>query len=167
MPTTFNTIYDRYRFMQHPFGIIYAQDEFQRRVDEAYKGLQGVTAIVDDILVCGRTKEKHDANLRPMLERTRERGIKLNEEKSIIYMTEVSYFGHRLPREGIRLDPNKVKAIREMAPPRGKAELETILGMVTYLSRFAPRLSEATASLRLSLKENNEFVWDSNKLQNK
>uniref|UniRef100_A0A671WXU4 Gypsy retrotransposon integrase-like protein 1 n=1 Tax=Sparus aurata TaxID=8175 RepID=A0A671WXU4_SPAAU len=162
MLTTFNTIYGRYRFMRLPFGIISAQDEFQRRVDEAYEGLQGVAAIVDDILVYGHTKEEHDANLRAMLERTRERGIKLNEEKSIICVTEVSYFGHRLTREGIRPDPNKVKAIREMAPPRSKAELETILGMVTYLSRFAPRLSEATASLRQLLKENNEFVWDSN-----
>lgn len=97
-----------------------------------------------------------------MLERTRERGIKLNEDKSIICVPEVSYFGHRLTREGIRPDPNKVKAIREMAPPHSKAELETILGMVTYLSRFVPRLSEATAPLRQLLKESNEFVWDSN-----
>lgn len=34
--------------------------------------------------------------------------------------------------------------------------------MVTYLPRFAPRLSEATAPLRQLLKDNNKFVWDSN-----
>ena len=45
MLTTFNTIYGRYRFMRLPFGIISAQDEFQRRVDEAYEGLQGVVTI--------------------------------------------------------------------------------------------------------------------------
>lgn len=73
-----------------------------------------------------------------MLERMRDRGIKLNEDKSIICVPEVNYFGHRLTREGIRADPNKDKAIREMAPPGSKAELETILGMVTYLSRFTP-----------------------------
>ncbi|KAK9539543.1 hypothetical protein VZT92_004643 [Zoarces viviparus] len=162
MLTTFNTIYGRYRFNRLPFGIISAQDEFQRRVDEAYEGLQGVAAIVDDILLCGRTKEEHDANLRAMLERTRERGIKLNKDKRIICVSEVSYFGHKLTREGIKPDPNKVKAIKEMAPPRNKAELETILGMVTYLSKFAPRLSEAIAPLRELLKENSEFTWDSN-----
>ncbi|KAL6462444.1 hypothetical protein MHYP_G00288660 [Metynnis hypsauchen] len=162
MLTTFNTVFGRYRFKRLPFGIISAQDEFQRRVDEAYEGLQGIAAIVDDILVYGRTKEEHDVNLRAMLERTRERGIKLNEDKSVICVTEVSYFGHRLTREGIRPDPSKVKAIREMAPPRSKTELETILGMVTYLSRFAPRLSETTAPLRQLLKESSEFVWDSN-----
>uniref|UniRef100_A0A3P9MQF2 Gypsy retrotransposon integrase-like protein 1 n=1 Tax=Oryzias latipes TaxID=8090 RepID=A0A3P9MQF2_ORYLA len=49
-----------------------------------------------------------------------------------------------------------------MPPPSNKSELETILGMVTYLSKFAPRLSEATDPLRQLLKENSEFVWDSN-----
>ena len=38
--TTFNTIYGRYRFKRLPFGIVSAQDEFQRRIDEAYEGLQ-------------------------------------------------------------------------------------------------------------------------------
>lgn len=160
--TTFNTIYGRYRFKRLPFGVISAQDEFQRRVDEAYEGLPGVAAIVDDIIVYGRTKEEHDANLRAMLMRTRERGIKLNKEKSVICVPEVNYFGHTLTREGIRPDPKKVEAVKTMAPPQSKGELETILGMVTYLSRFAPRLSEEMAPLRHLLKESSEFVWDSN-----
>ncbi|KAJ8332643.1 hypothetical protein SKAU_G00424320 [Synaphobranchus kaupii] len=117
-----------YRFNRLPFGIMSAQDEFQRRIDETYEGLSGVAVIADDILVYGRSKEEHDASLRAMLERTRERGIKLKKEKSIICVPEVSYFGQRLTREGIRPDPNKIKAIKEMEPPRSKAELETILG---------------------------------------
>lgn len=160
--TTFNTICGRYRFKRLPFGIVSAQDEFQRRIDEAYEGLPGVAAIVDDILVYGSTKEEHDANLRAMLERTRQKGIKLNKDKCIICVTEVSYFGHTLTREGLKPDPNKVKAIKDMAAPQTKADLETILGMVTYLSKFAPRLSETTAPLRQLLKEGSEFVWDSN-----
>ena len=131
-------------------------------LDESYEGLPGVAAIVDDILVFGCTREEHDANLHAMLERTRQRGIKLNKEKSTICVTEVSYFGHILTREGIRPDPNKVKAIKDMAAPQSKAELETILGMGTYLSKFAPGLSETTAPLRQLLKANSEFVWDSN-----
>lgn len=79
MLTTFNTVFGRCRFKRLPFRIISAQDGFQRRVDETYEGLKDVTAIVEDILVYGRTKEEHDANLHAMLERERERGIKLNE----------------------------------------------------------------------------------------
>lgn len=163
--TTFNTVVGRYRFLCLPFGLISAQDEFQRKIDETYEGLDGVAAIVDDILVFGKTKEEHDANLRAVLTRTREKGIRLNPDKSMICVPEVSYFGHKLTREGIKPDPEKISAIRDMSPPKNKSELETILGMVNYLSRFAPNLSEINAPIRLLLKQNNEFVWDETQTQ--
>ncbi|KAL0194540.1 hypothetical protein M9458_008112, partial [Cirrhinus mrigala] len=160
MLTTFNTPFGRYRFLRLPFGINSAQDEFQRRVNETYEGLKGVAAIVDDILVYGRDKEEHDTNLRAMLQRTRERGLKLNPDKCRVGVQEVSYFGHRLSGEGISPDPQKVKAIQEMQPPQSKPELETILGMVNYLARFTPHLSEVNAPLRQLLKQDCEFIWD-------
>lgn len=160
MLTTFNTVFGRYRFLRLPFGIISAQDEFQRRVDETYEGLSGVAAIVDDVLVFGKTKLDHDRHLRAMLQRTRERGVRLNPDKCHICVSAVSYFGHTLSHEGIKPDPQKVNAVQEMQPPRNKAELETILGMVNYLSRFAPHLSEINAPLRQLLKHDSEFVWD-------
>ncbi|CAI5681852.1 unnamed protein product [Oreochromis niloticus] len=160
--TTFNTVFGRYRFLRLPFGIISAQDEFQRRVDETYEGLRGVAAIVDDVLVFGATKQEHDDNLRAMLQRSRERGVKLNPDKCTICVKEVSYFGHTLSHEGLKPDPQKVKAVQDMAPPQNRAELETVLGMVNYLARFAPHLSEINAPLRQLLKQDSEFVWDKN-----
>ena len=37
-----------------------SQDEFQRKIDLSFEGLDGVVAIVDDILVFGHTREEHD-----------------------------------------------------------------------------------------------------------
>lgn len=68
-------------------------------------------------------------------------------------MPEVNYFGHGLTPDEIRHDPNKIRAIKDMEPTRSKAEVETMLGVVTYLSMFAPKLSETTAPLRELLKE--------------
>ncbi len=158
--TTFNTVFGRYRFLRLPFGLISAQDEFQRKIDETYEGLNGVMAIVDDILIYGQTKAEHDENLHVMLQRSRERGVKLNPGKSVICATEVSYFGHLLTAEGVKPDPAKVAAVRDMEPPKDKGELETVLGMINYLSKFAPGLSNVNAPLRQLHKESSEFVWD-------
>uniref|UniRef100_A0A8C6K5V8 Gypsy retrotransposon integrase-like protein 1 n=1 Tax=Nothobranchius furzeri TaxID=105023 RepID=A0A8C6K5V8_NOTFU len=95
-----------------------------------------------------------------MLQRTREKGVRLNPEKCQICVPEVSYFDHTMSHEGIKPDPAKVKAIQEMLPPKNKAELETILGMVNYLARFAPHLSQIIAPRRQLLKRENEFTWD-------
>ena len=48
-----------------------------------------------------------------------------------------------------------------MPPPNDKKELKTLLGMVTYLAKFTPQLSEITKPLsRDLLEENIEFIWD-------
>ncbi|KAM9514757.1 LOW QUALITY PROTEIN: uncharacterized protein ACWYII_045520 [Salvelinus alpinus] len=95
-----------------------------------------------------------------MLQRSRERGVWLNPEKSTVGATEVSYFGHVLTATGIKPDPQKISAIKEMEPPKNRAELETVLGMVNYLAKFAPSLSNANAPLHQLLKQSSEFLWD-------
>ncbi|KAK3563461.1 hypothetical protein QTP86_028882 [Hemibagrus guttatus] len=135
-----------------------SQDELERKIDETYEDLNGVMAIVDDILIYGKSKAEHDEHLLTMLQRYRQRAVKLNPEKSIIGATEVSYFGHLLTAERVKPDPAKAAAVRDMEPPKDKGELETVLGMINYLSKFAPGLADVNAQLRQLLKDSSEFV---------
>ena len=70
-----------------------------------------------DILVagCGETaaeaEEDHDMKLTQLLERCREKNIKLNKEKLHWKRSELSYMGHFIPAEGLKVDPAKVEAI--------------------------------------------------------
>ena len=158
--TTFNTPFGRYRFTRLPFGVNSAQDVFQKEIDLTYEGLPGVAAIVDDILVYGKNQEDHDAKLEAVLRRTRERGIKLNPDKCVFRTNQVTYFGHIWSAGGLRPDPVKTQGIRDMPSPTSREELETVLGMATYLGKFAPNLSDASAPLRDLTKKENAFIWD-------
>lgn len=92
---------------------------------------------------------------------TKEKGIKLKEDKLEVDLTEAPYFGHITSAEGLKSDPSKVRAVKDMQPaPQNKAELETILGMVNYLSKFAQNLSEITSPLRKLLIKDVHFAWD-------
>lgn len=53
----------------------------------------------------------------------------------------------------LKPDPDKVKALKSMKSPIVNSEVETFLGMVTYLTRFAPNLSEVTNPLRRLLTQ--------------
>ena len=66
--TTFNTPFGRYKYKRMPFGLICAQDQFQRKMEETFGNLKGVGVIVDDILLSGKDEE-HDENLRKVLEK--------------------------------------------------------------------------------------------------
>lgn len=96
-----------------------------------------------------------------MLQGSCEKGVKLNREKSIVSASEICYFGHCLSAEGVKPDPEKVSAIKHMRPPKSKVELETVLGMVNYPSKFPPCLSDINAPLHQLFKESSELIWDS------
>ena len=87
--TTFNTPFGRYRFTRMPFCIHSAQEVFQKTMDMAFEGINGCKSIIDNMLVWGSSKEEHDENLRKVLERTREVGIKWNAEKCVFGVSEL------------------------------------------------------------------------------
>jgi len=53
-----------------------------------------------------------------------------------------------LTKEGVKPDPNIAKAIAEIPEPRNTEELQTLLGMFNYLSRYIPNLSSQNQPLQ-------------------
>ncbi|XP_060076924.1 uncharacterized protein K02A2.6-like [Ylistrum balloti] len=164
--TTFGTPWGRYRWRRMPFGISPAPEEFQRRVDEALEGLEGTMAIHDDILVygCGETDEEalidHDKKLQALFDRCQKKNLKINKEKLKLRLKSVTYLGHVISAEGLKVDPAKIKAIVDMPTPTDKAAIQRLLGMVNYVQKFAPNISQVTTILRNLLKNENEFCWE-------
>ena len=74
---------------------------------------------------------------------------KLNlESKLELKAKEVPFHGHLLTTEGLKPDPEKVRAIVEMPRPEGRDDILRLNGMVNYLSRFLPNLSDVMKPLR-------------------
>ena len=102
-----------------PFGLSSAAEQFQRLVYDVIGDLDGVETIADDLLVYGTgdTYEEaikdHDKHLISLLQRCRERNLKLNK-KLRFKQKSVKYNGHILTTEGMLPDPVKVEAITEM-----------------------------------------------------
>ncbi|WIA44486.1 hypothetical protein OEZ86_007230 [Tetradesmus obliquus] len=51
-------------------------------------------------------------------------------------MKEVTFLGHIVSGEGIKVDPKKVEAVREWPPPRNVTEVRSFLGMTGFYRRF-------------------------------
>ena len=158
--TAFHSPFGRYIWRRLPFGLSSSPEEFQRRIQEVLEGLEGVEVIADDILVFGRDVTEHDRNLRNLLERARERNLKLNKDKVKLRLTEVTYIGHRLTSNGLKPDPKKVEAIVNMPTPKDLPGLKRFLGMVNFLSKFLPNLSTVTESLRKLEEKDTLWHWE-------
>jgi len=141
-------------------GFTCSQDLFQQKTDECLHSISGCSIIVDDLLVYGQTKHEHDLNLRTLLDRCREKSIRLNEDKLIVGACDVKYFGHIVSADGLKPDPEICRAIRDIEPPSDKSELKTLTGMATYPSRYAPHLSQTMQPLSKLLKNNIQCSWE-------
>ncbi|KAA0714109.1 Retrovirus-related Pol polyprotein from transposon opus [Triplophysa tibetana] len=156
---TFNTPIGRYRFLRLPFGISSASEVFQRAVVQMIEDLDGVINIVDDLLVWGETVREHDARLKKLLQRAREYNLKLNKKKCQIRTSQIKYIGHVLTAEGLKPDEEKVRAVVQLPPPEDKQALQRFLGMLQYLAKFIPNLSEVSAPVRQLLEKDAEWFW--------
>ncbi|XP_028411133.1 uncharacterized protein K02A2.6-like [Dendronephthya gigantea] len=156
---TFNTPFGRYRFKRLPFGISSAPEVFQKVMTTLLEGLDGVECIADDILVWGKDISQHNQRLRSVLDRCQERNLKLNREKCEIQRTQLTYVGHLLTADGLQPDPEKIRAIQQMPEPADKQAVMRFMGMVQYLAKFLPNLSEISAPLRSLLESKTEWHW--------
>ncbi|XP_060734892.1 uncharacterized protein K02A2.6-like [Tachysurus vachellii] len=163
--TTFATPYGRYRWLRMPMGISPAPEVFQRKLSQALEGLRGIYVIADDILITGEgetieaANQDHDDKLRALLNRYREKNIKLNAEKLQLRKSEVPYIGHLLTADGLRVDPEKARAVRDMPRPTDFKGVQRLLGMVNYLSKFCDHLSDGCETLRQLTHKDSIWEW--------
>ena len=155
----FNTEFGRYKFERLPFGINVAPEMFQRIMNETFTDIDGVEVIMDDILIFAPNQEEHDKILEKVLQRCTEKNVRLNKEKCKFNKSEVKYMGHIITSDGLKPDPSKIEAILNLQPPTDKAGIQQFLGMITYLGKFMPNLSEKTAPLRELLDKNAKWNW--------
>ena len=125
--TTFNSPHGRYRFLRLPFGLICAWDVFQKKVDETFSDLPGVTGITDDIVIYGNDLADHDANLKAVIERARDTGLHFSADKRKIRYKEIPFFGHIVSASGLRPDTQNVEAINNMEPSTSSLTCKLLL----------------------------------------
>ena len=95
-----------------------------------------VEVYVDDMIVKSKDCEGHILALLKFFERIQFYKLWLNPKKCTFGVTVENLLGFMVSQRGIEVDPNKIKAIVEMKPPRIEKEIRGFLRMIQYISRF-------------------------------
>ena len=83
----------------------------------------------------------------------------MNRRKVKRCQSSVRFMGHLLTSDGLKADPEKIQAIIEMFEPGDITALKRFLGMVNYLSKYTPLLSDMTEPLRRLDDKEVELRW--------
>lgn len=158
---TFGTPFGRFKFLRLPYGVSSAPEVFSERFGDIFN-FNNVCVYIDDIIVWGKTQKEHDEALKKVLEAARQNGIKFNLNKCTFSKTEVKFMGHNINKDGIKVDYSFVKAIKEFPTPKNKKDVQRLLGILNYVSKYIPNFSSHNQPLRNLLKKDIHFTWDDN-----
>jgi hypothetical protein len=161
--TAFTTMWGIFEFLVMPFGLTNAPATYQRTMDIVLQDLLWTKAVnfIDDTCVFSKNSFKeHLEHLQETFQRLREAKLKLNPEKCHFGYRQVKLLGHVISREGLQTDPEKVKQVQEMRPPRTITEVRAFLGLAGYYRRYIKNFSARAKPLTELLQKETPWLWD-------
>jgi len=103
-----------------------------------------VSAYVDDILIYSSgSLADHRTKVGEVLQRLKDAGLQIDIDKCEFETKEVKYLGFIVEAEvGIRVDPEKVKAIRDWATPKNVKGVRAFIGFANFYWIFIPDFAD-------------------------
>ena len=157
--TAFRTRYGHYEFLVMPFCLINAPTAFIDLMNLVFRPYvdQFVIVFIEDILVYSKDRENHDTHLRVVLESLRKEQLYAKLIKCEFWLNEVSFLGHIVSKEGIRVVPKKIEVVVEWKPPRNVTKVRSFLGLAGCYRRFVKGFSMIAAPMMRLLQKNVKF----------
>eukprot|EP00253_Pinus_taeda_P030276 PITA_30276 len=121
----FRTRYGHYKFVVLPFGLTNAPATFMCLMNSIFHRYldRFVLIFINDILIYSCTMEEHHEHLRMVLQTLREHQLYAKFSKCDFFKEEIQYLGHVITKDGITVDPEKIKAIMESPVPKDVADV--------------------------------------------
>jgi hypothetical protein len=158
--TAFCTDWNLYQYTRVPFGLATWAQVLTRLLDRVFQDykFKFVYHYLDDVVVYSEDFESHMRHLSLVFERLRQAGLTVKPEKVVLATQEISFLGHLVSKDGVRIDPERTKAIRNFPPPTDAKGISRFVGMVNFYHKFIPHLAEIAAPLNeLRKRELNLF----------
>ena len=105
-----------------------------------------------------RREEDHLEDFRETFDTLRSYNMKLNPGKRAFGVTAGKFLGFMVSQKGIEANPDKIRAIMEMAPLRNVKEVQSLNGKIVALNRFVSRATDKCLPFFRTLKKFFEWI---------
>ncbi|KAI0996566.1 hypothetical protein K3495_g11617 [Podosphaera aphanis] len=162
--TVFRTRFGSFEWLVTPFGLTGAPSAFQRYINNVLGEFLGdfCSAYLDDVLIytTGDIVD-HWSKVNIILKRLGLAGLKMDPQKSEFAVKQTKYLGFILCLgEGIKVDPEKVKAITIWQAPVSTKGIRSFIGFANFYRDFIPNFGRIAAPLLSLTKKHAQFQWE-------
>jgi len=155
--TTFVTPWGTYCYKVMPFGLKNAGVTYQRAMVTLFHDMmqKEIEVYVDDMIAKSKKGEDHVEVLRKLFERLRKYELRLNPAKCSFGVKLGKLLGFVVSDRGIKVDPDKIRAIQAMSSPKTEKEVRGFLGRLNYIARFVAQLTTTCEPIFRLLRKTN------------
>ncbi len=159
--TAFNTPRGHFEYLVMPFGLSNSPAVFQALVNDVLRDMvdRFIYVYLDDILIFSSSLQEHVQHVRRVLQRLLENGLFVKAEKCAFHAQSVPFLGFIVSPEGVRMDPDRVKAVVNWPTPDSRKALLRFLGFANFYRRFIRNFSQLAAPLTALTSTKMTFRW--------
>ena len=108
-----------------PFGLKNVGSTYQRMITRIFESQlsKSIEVYIDDMVVKSNVVSKHVGDLRNIFEILRKHKLRLNASKCSFGVGLGKFMGYMVTYKRIEVNPNKIKAINSLQPPRNPKEV--------------------------------------------
>ena len=98
-------------------------------------------------------------DLRNIFEILRKHKLRLNASKCLFGVGSGKFLGYIVTHRGIKVNPDKIKAINNLQPPRNPKEVQKLTGITVALNWFISRSTDRCKPFFLLMNKWKGFEW--------
>ena len=159
--TAFSVTSNQYQYRRLPQGLACSSSIWCRIINHIFLDCQHFLSVyLDDLLVANDSFEPHLKSVEIVLQRTRDNNLRINAHKCHLFTNRVPFLGYILTDQGRELNPDKLKPILTLEPPKNVKELRQLIGATSYVRAHIAHYSHIVAPLTRLLRKKQEYIFD-------
>ena len=142
--TSFVTPVGNYHYKVMSYGLKNTGSTYQRMMTKMFEAQMGknIEVYIDDMVVKSKIMSEHIGDLTNIFKILRGHKLRLNVSKCSFGVGSGKFLGYMVTYQGIEVNPNQVKTINSLQPPRNPKEVQKLTGMMAALNRFISRSAD-------------------------
>ena len=150
-----------YHYWVMPSSLKNARFTYQRMVTRMFESQIGrnMEAYIDDMVIRSRQVEEHLADLGETFSVLRKHKLRLNAAKCSFGVSLGKFLGYMITHRRIEVNPEQIKAINSLHPPRNPKEVHKLTRMAAALNKFIFQSADRCHPFFQLLHKWKDFHW--------
>jgi hypothetical protein len=137
----------QYWFTSMPFGVKFMTSFCHRFMCDQFKDLLFVDPFIDNLPWGSADWSSHQQHLLALLRRCNELNLKIKPSSIKVGHSLMRCLGHILSATGVSMDPTKMDSIRNWPTPASGAQLQSFLGLASFVRQHVRHYADLSAPL--------------------